>query len=428
MELLRRAWLVVRRRWLVVMIVVVGALVAVSLINGTQRAEHTATAELFLRSPDVKSSASAYQGDLFSRQRAQTYVNMLRSDELAQLVIDKLALAESPAELVDKVEGDIVKDTVLVTVSVTDSNAQRAANIANTYGEVFGQYIATVENVSNDPDIPPLVAIVKAATAETAVQGGRSLVFLATAGAAIALLVSAGLLWFLEKFDTKVRSRQQVENLTGSAVIGALPTTRALDSRTVVETYESVPAFAEAARRLSVNVDHTVRQLGTPTDAASLVVASAERSEGKSVVSLALAAALADRGFSVGLIGADRFGKASMDSVALASGETTVDGLTYLSLRQDGVSLSEKTLRSAIRELSTRCELVLIDGPALGDAAEAQMIAEVADAALLLVRPGRTKAPALARLKAAMDVLDTPVIGICVNQAKETATLETTYV
>lgn len=428
MELLKRGWLVVRRRWLVVMVVVVGALVAVSLVNATQRAEYTATAELFLRSPDVKSSASAYQGDLFSRQRAQTYVNMLRSDELAQLVIDKLALAESPGELVNKVDGEIVKDTVLVTVSVTDDNAQRAANIANTYGEVFGQYIATVENVSNDPDIPPLVVIVKAATAETAVKGGQSLLFLAAVAAASALLISAGLLWFLEKFDTKVRSRQQIEDLTGSAVIGSLPTTRALDSRSVGETYETVPAFAEAARRLSVNVDHTVRQLGTPTEAPSLVVASAQRFEGKSVVALALATALADRGYRVGLVDADRFGKVPAECAALANGETSVDGLTYLSLRQDGVSLSEKMLRSAIRELSSVSDLIIIDGPALGDAAESQMIAEVADAALLLVRPGRTNAPALARLRAAMDVLDTPVIGIVVNQAKETGTLETTYV
>jgi Mrp family chromosome partitioning ATPase len=73
-------------------------------------------------------------------------------------------------------------------------------------------------------------------------------------------------------------------------------------------------------------------------------------------------------------------------------------------------------------------DVILIDSPAFGDAAEAQMVAEVADATLLVVRPGRTKAVGLGRLKATMDVLDTPVIGIVANHARETATAASVYV
>ncbi|MCV7073451.1 hypothetical protein MJO55_07365 [Mycolicibacterium rufum] len=427
MELLKRGWLVVRRRWHVVMIVVVGALVAVSLVNAAQRTEYTATSELFLRSPDVKTSTSAYQGDLFSRQRAQTYVSMLRSDELARLVIDKLALPESPGELVKRVKGDIVKDTVLITVSVTDDNAQRAANIANTYGAVFGQYIATVENVNNDPNIPALVVTVKAASAETAVRGGQSIWLLTALGAIAALVVSGLLLWFLEKFDTKLRSRQQIENLAHAPVIGSLPPTRSLSSRGVVDTYGEDHVFAEAARRLSVNVDHTARQLGTSRTPA-IAIAAVQRSDGKTVVAMAVATALADRGYRVGYIDADRFGTVSSDTQAMATGEISLDGVEFVSLRSDELSLCEKTLRSAINKLAGVSEVILIDGPAFGDAAEAQMIAEVADAALLVVRPGRTSSVGLERLKSTMEVLDTPVIGIVVNHAKETGTLASTYI
>ncbi len=74
MELLKRGWLVVRRRWHVVMIVVVGALVAVSLVNAAQRTEYTATSELFLRSPDVKTSTSAYQA-ISSRDNAPRHTS-----------------------------------------------------------------------------------------------------------------------------------------------------------------------------------------------------------------------------------------------------------------------------------------------------------------------------------------------------------------
>ncbi len=153
-----------------------------------------------------------------------------------------------------------------------------------------------------------------------------------------------------------------------------------------------------------------------------------QRSDGKTVVAMAVATALADRGYRVGYIDADRFGTVSSDTQAMATGEISLDGVEFVSLRSDELSLCEKTLRSAINKLAGVSEVILIDGPAFGDAAEAQMIAEVADAALLVVRPGRTSSVGLERLKSTMEVLDTPVIGIVVNHAKETGTLASTYI
>jgi uncharacterized protein involved in exopolysaccharide biosynthesis len=84
MELLKRWLIVLRRRWLVVAACVVVAFVAASAYNATAPKAYTASTQLFLRAPDVKTSAGAYQGDLFSRQRVQTYSKMFQSDDLAQ--------------------------------------------------------------------------------------------------------------------------------------------------------------------------------------------------------------------------------------------------------------------------------------------------------------------------------------------------------
>ncbi|MEZ0342898.1 Wzz/FepE/Etk N-terminal domain-containing protein [Mycobacterium sp. pV006] len=428
MELLKRGWLVVRRRWPVLMITVVAAIVAVSLINATQREEYTASAEIFLRAPDVKSSASAYQGDLFSRQRAQTYVSMITSEEVATLVIDRLGLPEQPSELSKRVDAEIVQDTVLVTISLTDSDAQRAANIANAYGDVFGQYIARVENLENDPDVPPLVVVVKPATAENALRGGQPLWLLVTLATILALVLSGAFVWFLERFDTRVRSRKQIEEATGAPVVGTLPPARALESRSVLETYQDVTAFAESARRLSVNVDHVLGRMAGTGTVPSVAVSSVSGSEGRSVVAAALAAALADRGHRVALIDADRTGEPPLHRAALTSGESKLPGLKYFCIHEGEAGFSERALRNLIGSLAGECDLVVLDAPAFAETAEAQMVAEVADAALLVVRPGHTHLDALARLRASMDVLDTPVLGIVVNQAKETSTPETVYV
>lgn len=420
MDLLRRGGLVLRRRWLVILTALVIALVAASLFNGAQRREYTASTDLFLRAPDVKSSASAYQGDLFSRQRAQTYVQMLKSDDLAQMVIDKLGLSISREDLVEKVSAETVKDTVLITVSATDPNPQRAANIANTYGTVFGQYVAKVEDVVNDPNLAPLVIVVKAATAEDATAGGFPIWILATLAVVIGLVIGIGLAWFLEKFNTSVRSRKQIEDVTGVPVIGNLRSTRRVETGSVGEAYRESEEFGEAARRLSLNVDHILRQLPSVKGAPVLAVTSVDKADGKTVVSESIAYALADRGYDVGFIDADRRG-----------GTDARDGepdYKFISVRSDHYAVTEQALSEAISDLKSNCDFVVIDGPAFGEAAEAQLIGQSADAVLVVVRPGHSRIASLRSLRAAMDVVGTVVIGIVVNRAKATKTVETTYV
>src|SRR5947209_1591968 len=168
MELLIRAWTKVGQRWPVMLGCLAVALLGAMFYQVSADTQYTASTEFFLRAPDVKTSAGAYQGDLFSRQRAQTYVNLFGSDDLAQSVIDKLGLTLTPQQLVSKVSATAVKNTVVMMVSFTDSNAQHAANIANGYGSVLGAYVAKLENVSNDPTVGPLVQVVAKASPATA--------------------------------------------------------------------------------------------------------------------------------------------------------------------------------------------------------------------------------------------------------------------
>lgn len=193
-------------RWPVVLASLMAALVAVSLYNAAQPREHTATMVISFHAFDAKAATSEHEGDLVSRQRAQTYANMFKRDDLAQTVIDWLGLSESPRELVDQVSASVVGDTVVVAVSV-ENNAQRAANIANAYGAVFGDYVTRIDDVGKSPDRPPLVTVVKSASAEDAVKSGSANWVLTTVGAIVGLSVGFGLAWYLERVGPKARRR-----------------------------------------------------------------------------------------------------------------------------------------------------------------------------------------------------------------------------
>lgn len=63
--------------------------------------------------------------------------------------------------------------TVLMTITATDSNPDRAAQIANSYAAVFPQYMAQMENVGRDPRVAqnPLATVVQTATPPTKSDG-----------------------------------------------------------------------------------------------------------------------------------------------------------------------------------------------------------------------------------------------------------------
>ena len=431
MELLIKAWTKVSQRWPVMLGCVVVALLGAMLQQVSADTQYTASTEFFLRAPAVKTSAGAYQGDLFSRQRAQTYVNLFESDDLAQSVIDKLGLTVTPQQLVSKVSAAAVKNTVLMIVSVTDSNAQHAANIANGYGSVLGAYVAKLENVSNDPSVGPLVQVVAKASPATATASGYPTWMVVFVALVMALFGGAAIIWFLERFDTKVRSRRQVEEITGCDIIGKLPRTQALGSDgNVAQAFDECEEFKQGALRLSLNVESVLQRLPRIKAEIPPVVAivAAHSGDGSTVATRALARAFADRGRSVGVVCLDEPHRAPPQPALVAAGAPSAEAaggsdVTTVSCSTEGLS-AEIHSRDA---LLLQSNVILIDAPSFHDSIDAQLALEAADAVVLVARPITTTTLSLSHLVAGIRALDIPLLGVVVNLAKESSTVEGAY-
>jgi Mrp family chromosome partitioning ATPase len=348
------------------------------------------------------------------------------------MVIDRLGLTLTPRQLASKVSAATVKNTVLIVVSVTDSNAQHAANIANGYGDVLGTYVAKLENVINNPDIPPLVQVVAAANPANAEVSGYPMWMVAFAAGAMALLVATGVIWFLEHFDTKVRSRRQVEDITGCDIVGKLPKTRGLGSDgDVGQAFDESEEFRQAALRLSLNVESVLQRLPRIKAEIPPVVAfvAGHRGDGSTVATRALARAFAERGRAAGVVSLDATHQESKETDRVVAGSA----LAETSNRTDPVttvSCSTAALATEIRGRDTlllESDVILIDTPAFHESVDAQLALSAADAVVLVVRPMADTALSLCRLVAAIKALDLPVFGVVVNLATESATVEGFY-
>jgi capsular polysaccharide biosynthesis protein/Mrp family chromosome partitioning ATPase len=432
MELLTRGWTKFRQRWPIVLACLTVAVLGVTVYHVSAGKDYVASTELFIRAPDVKTSVGAYQGDLFSRQRAQTYVKMFHSEELAQMVVDKLGLNITAQQLASKVSATAVKNTVLIVVSITDGNAQHAANIANGYGDVLATYIAKIENISGDPRVGPLVQVVTRADPASAQVSGYPTSMVAFAALTLALLVAAGLIWFLERFDNKVRSRRQVEELTGCDIVGKLPKTRALGSDgDVGQAFDESEEFKQAALRLSLNIESVLQRIPRIKSEIPPVVAvvAGHHGDGSTVATRALARAFAERGRATGVVSLDApnrdlaEAKPVVAGSALAKTDNRPDPVTT-------VSCSTAALATEIRGRDTsllQSDVVLIDTPAFHESIDSQLALSVADAVVLVVRPIANTTLSLSRLVAAIKALDILVLGVVVNQATESSTLEGFY-
>jgi capsular polysaccharide biosynthesis protein/Mrp family chromosome partitioning ATPase len=432
MELLTRGWTKVRQRWPIVLACLAVAVLGVTVYHVSAARNYVASTRLFLRAPDVKTSTGAYQGDLFTRQRAQTYVKMFRSEELAQMVVDRLGLNITAQELASKVSATPVKNTVLIDVSITDSNAQHAANIANGYGDILATYVAKIENTLGDPKVPPLVKVVTRANPASAEVSGYPTSMVAFAALTMALLVAASLIWFLERFDNKVRSRRQVEEITGCNIVGKLPKTRALGSDgDVGQAFDESEEFKQAALRLSLNIESVLQRIPRIKSEIPPVVAvvAGHRGDGSTVVTRALARACAERGRATGVVSLDapnrdlEAAKPVVAGSALAKTGNRTDPVTT-------VSCSTAALATEIRGRDTlllESDVVLIDTPAFHESIDSQLALSVADAVVLVVRPIANTTLSLRRLVAAMKAIDILVLGVVVNQATESSTIEGCY-
>lgn len=71
---------------------------------------------------------------------ALTYSQMMKSTNVARIVIKELGLTIPPESLIKKINVSPIKDTHLIAVSAVESSPQKAASLANALADAFIQY------------------------------------------------------------------------------------------------------------------------------------------------------------------------------------------------------------------------------------------------------------------------------------------------
>jgi capsular exopolysaccharide synthesis family protein len=254
-------------------------------------------------------------------------------------------------------------------------------------------------------------------------------------GLAVGLIVGLGIASIREYLDTTIRSTDEVEALYGTPVLGVIPAemSKNEEKRSLTILRHPGSAASEAYRGLRnsldfINFEHSIK---------TLLVGSAEPSEGKSTVAANLATSLAQAGKRVVFVNCDfrrpttdQFFRV-MNEVGLAdvlAGTNRLESVLQHPEAQPNLSvltsgklppnpsemLGSTKMRDVIETLAAAVDWVIIDSPPVLAVADAGAVARWSDGVLIVSKAGSSTRDAARKSRETLENVGARILGAVV--------------
>ena len=397
---------VLRKNWLLIVVITligVGAAAAYSL---TRTPLYESTSKVFVSAQGTSSVAELQQGNTFTQARVSTYVSLVSTQTVLVPVIGELELNTSSEELAEKVSASAALNTLIINITVSDSDPVLAAELADAIAESLTATVEAIERPAAAEVSPVRLTQVQQAQVASAPASPNVPVNLAL-GLLVGLALSVGIAVLREVLDTRVRNERDVRELTESPILGGIAFDPKTKDRPLIVQEDPRSPRAESFRALRTNL-----QFIDLDGRKSFVVTSSIQSEGKSTTAANLAIAMADAGLKVMLVDADMRRPKLASYLALEGGAGLSDVLAGRAQLADVVQrwgrqtlyvllagtvppnpselLGSKAMTQLIGDLESAFDVVLFDMPPLLPVTDAAVVAKAAGGAIVVVGVGRT--------------------------------------
>lgn len=425
-------WILVRKRWFVVVALGLLGIVLGSAYVIVTPPEYSAETELFVATVSGDNTADLAQGSNFAQQQARNYSVVAQRDIVLVPVITALGLKTTPRELSDRISASVPLNTSLISIAVTDSSPARAAATADAVATSLANTVIRLVPKRSDGSSPVHLQVVQAARAPTSPSAPNPRLVLAFAGL-LGLLAGLGAIAVAELISAKVRSVDHLKEITNLTILGTVTDDKAAGASPVFSQSNSQSLRSEEFRQIRTNVHF----LHPDESHKVFVVTSSIPGEGKSTTSANLAVALAAAGIATCLVEAD-FRKPTLGVyldleggvglTTILAGDATLDealqswGPDHLQVLLSGQVppnpselLESNQAQKLLRTLKDRFDVVIIDCPPLMPVTDAAVVARAFGGAILVVGVDRVETR---ELKTAMDALTTggaPILGVIAN-------------
>ncbi|MBC9726995.1 polysaccharide biosynthesis tyrosine autokinase [Streptomyces sp. TRM68367] len=422
------------RRWrIIVTLGLLGTAVGAFVTTATTP-QYRATSTLFVSLQDRGDTVMLNQGNTFAQARVRSYAEVVTSPHVTEPVAETLGLDMTPSQLARKITTEVPLETVLLKITVTDTQPSRAARISNAIADRFAEVIAEVERPDGARLSPVRLSITQPANSPKAPTSPNLVLNLAL-GLVAGLTLGTGLAVARESLDTSVRSRNDLTRCLadagGPAVLGSVVLDQRTSRHPVATDDDAFGRRAEDFRRLRTSL----RFVDVDAPPKVIAVSSAVPSEGKTSISINLASALAEFGSSVCLVDADLrrpnvahalglVKDAGLTTVMIgqANAEDVMQSVGSFSVLASGVvppnpaeMLGSAQFRTVVRSLADRFDHVVIDTAPVLPVADTPAMASAVDGYLLVARYAKSTRGQLTDAVRALQDVGTTVLGSVLN-------------
>jgi capsular exopolysaccharide synthesis family protein len=423
------------KSWILIVACVLFGIAASAAASIATTPKYVASTQLYV---SVKAAADAGSGELvqgtsFARQAVTSYVDVVNSAIVLNDVIAELGLDLTAAQLAPSIASSSPLNTVLIDVSVTNSDPALAAKIANSVGSNFSRIVVDeLEKPDGEAISPVKIETIQPAQVPTRPTSPNVPLNIAL-GLLVGLAVGIGIAVLRSVLDTRIHSLHDIELVTDTPMLGGINFDPDAKKRPLVVHADPKSPRAESFRSLRTNLQF-VNISGGPR---SFVVTSSIPGEGKSTTTANLAIALAETGVRVALIDGDLrlprlahymglegavgltdvlIGRAELADVLQSWGR---DKLVVLPSGRVPPNPSEllgsAAMSNLLDSLTAEFDVVLIDAPPLLLVTDAAVLSKLTGGALLVVASGRTKRNELASAVKALERVESSPVGVIIT-------------
>lgn len=421
-----RAYLrILRERWITLVSFVLAATVIAVVVTQLTPKSYDATAQVLVQSSTPADASIQAQANTFVTYQVATYAKVITSPEVLNYIQQDLRLGISDRTMKGKLRATAQTGESIIEVTATDSDADRAKDIANSAARGFK---AAVEGYSSSVK---LFLTGPAESPSSPVSPKPVLNILL--GALLGLLLGAALAVIRDILDNRVKDTETLAKIAGAPAMGVVVDDAKTERHPVAGRAGFNNIRAENFRQLRANL-----QFANVDDHPRVIaVTSSIPGEGKTTVAVNLASTLAEAGFSVCLVDADL----RRPNVAKVLGLSGAVGLTNVLIQQ--VSLTEALqpaapnlyvlasgptppnpsevlastyVRDAIRALLETIDYVVVDTAPLLPVADGSEVAALADGTLLVARHSVTTDAQVKHAVQALTRVDARILGVLLNR------------
>lgn len=215
-DLMEYFGIIKKRFWIIALITVIAVIVSGAISFFVLNPVYEAKSTLIVNT-EKHEDTQMITGDQFNvtQKLAVTYGEIIKSRSVLEDVIKNLKLNDEYEDLVKNIAVSPVKDTQIISISVQDTNKEKARDIANEIPKVFKK---EAERITKANDIQ---VIDKAILPQTPIKPNKMMNI--AIAAVLGIMIGLFIVFLIEYLDNKLKTPQDIEKHLGLSILGVVP-------------------------------------------------------------------------------------------------------------------------------------------------------------------------------------------------------------